>query len=73
MSTGWENFEPAPIEFMHGRMLDLFHAWRRSKTKSTKLEIDGTEFNMIIAQAKTDTYAKYPKQNLQKSISKSEM
>ena len=73
VSTEWENVEPAPIEFMHGRLLDLFHEWRKSKTENTTVEIDGIAFNNIIAKAKTETYAKYHKQNLKKTIPKSEM
>ena len=73
MSNGWENHEPAPIEFLHGRMMDLFHEWRRTKTENTTVEINGNELNNIIAKAKTETYAKYPKQSLQKAILKTEM
>ena len=73
MSTGWENVEPAPIEFMHGRLMSLFHEWRRSQTENIAVEIDGNDLNNIIAKAKTETYAKYHKQNLQKTIPKSEM
>lgn len=73
MSLGWENHEPAPIEFLHGRLMDLFHEWRRTKTESTTVEIDGIAFNNIIAKAKTETYAKYPKQNLKEPILKTEM
>ena len=73
MSIGWENVEPAPIEFMHGRLMDLFHEWRKSFTEDTTIEIDGIALNNIIAQAKTETYAKYPKQNLQRNIPKIEM
>jgi len=73
MSQGWENNEPAPIEFLHGRLLDLFHQFRRSKTDDTKVEITGTDLNNLIAQAKKDTFDKYQKQNLQMPIPKSEM
>ena len=73
MSYGWENHEPAPIEFMHGRLMDLFHEWRRSKTENTTVEINGNELNNIIAKAKTETYVKYPKQKLQEAILKTDM
>lgn len=73
MSNGWENHEPAPIEFLHGRMMDLFHEWRHTKTENTTVEINGNDLNEIIAKAKNETYAKYPKQNLRKAILKSEM
>lgn len=73
MSKGWENVYPAPIEFFHAKLLDLFHEWRRSKTEDTTISINGTELNNLIAKAKIETYAKYSKQNLQEPIPKSEM
>jgi len=73
MSTGWENHEPAPIEFLHGRIMDLFHEWRISKTENTSVEIDGSDLSKIIAKAKSETYAKYPKQGLDQQILKTEM
>lgn len=73
MSQGWENHEPAPIEFLHGRLMDLFHEWRKTKTDNTTVEIDGIAFNNIIAKAKNETYAKYPKQKLQEAILKTEI
>ena len=73
MSTGWENYEPAPIEFLHGRIMDLFHEWRESKTENTSVEIDGSDLSKIIAKAKLETYAKYSKQKLDKPILKTEI
>ena len=73
MSYGWENYEPAPIEFLHGRLMDLFHEWRRTKTENTTVEINGNDLNNIIAKAKTETFAKYPKQKLQEAILKTDM
>jgi hypothetical protein len=73
MSEDWEKYESAPIEWMHGRMIDLFHEWRKSKTENTTVEINGSALNNIIAKAKTETYAKYKKLNLDKAIPKSEM
>ena len=60
MSSGWENKEPAPLESMHGKLMDLFHEFRLSKGDSTVVKIDGAELNNIIAAAKRDTYEKYP-------------
>ncbi len=54
------NQEPNPIEDLHGRLMELFHEYRLSKTQDLKVEIDGQEFNKIIAQAKTDIYKKFP-------------
>lgn len=73
MSQGWENHEPAPIEFLHGRLIDLFHEWRRSVTTNTNVEINGIALNNIIAKAKTETYEKYKKLDLQKAIHKNEL
>jgi hypothetical protein len=73
MSSGWENHEPAPIEFMHGRLMDLFHEWRRGRTENMSVEIHGGEFNDLIAKAKTETYKKYAKLNLQEIIPKSKL
>jgi len=73
MSTGWEKHEPAPIEFLHGRMMDLFHEWRKTKTEHPIVEIDGSELSNIIAKAKIETYKKYSALNLQKPILKTEL
>lgn len=73
MSTGWENYEPAPIEFLHGRLMELFHEFRKTKTNNINVEINGSEFGHLIAKAKTETYTKYSMQNLQRNIPKSEM
>ena len=73
MSTGWENYEPSPIEFMHGRLMDEFHDWRKQKTNDTVVEIDGIEFNNIIVAAKLATYEKYEALKLDKSILKSDL
>lgn len=73
MSTGWGRHEPAPIEFLHSRILDLFHEYRMSKTDKYSVEITGHEFNKIFVQAKNETYAKYHKLKLQEPILKTEM
>jgi hypothetical protein len=74
MSTGWENHEPAPMEFFHGRLMDLFHEWREYEAPNQiKVLMDGSDFNRIVVKAKNETYAKYPKQNLQEAIPRSEM
>lgn len=70
MSKGWENVEPAPIEFFHAKLLDLFHEWKRSKTEDADISIDGTTLNNLIAKAKIETYTKYRKQNLIKQTIK---
>ena len=55
------DYEPEPIEFLHGRLIELFHDFRRGKTDSATVDICGTEFNDIIAKAKLETYSKYKK------------
>lgn len=71
MNAGWENHEPSPIEFMHGRLQDEFHKWRLCKTDSTTVEIDGLEFNRIVVEAKKATYEKYKALGLDKAVLKS--
>jgi len=71
MSIGWENHEPSPIEFMHGRLQDEFHKLRKTKTESTTVEIDGMEFNRIVVEAKKATYEKYKVLGLDKAVLKS--
>ena len=71
MSTGWENHEPSPIEFMHGKLMDEFHRWRTAKTDNTSVEIDGRAFAEIVVKAKKQTYAKYKAMGLDKSVLKS--
>lgn len=71
MSQEWKNHEPSPIEFMHGRLQDEFHKWRKTKTENTTVEIDGMEFNRIVVEAKTATYEKYKVLGLDRSVLKS--
>lgn len=73
MSTGWENHEPAPLEYFHNRLHELFHEFKLSKGKDIKVLMDGSDFHKIIAQAKTETYRKYPKQVSSKAILKTEL
>jgi hypothetical protein len=75
MSQGWENHEAAPIEFLHGRLMDLFHEYRRSTVGQENLSasMTGNEFNNIIAKAKTETYKKYPKQVNSNAILKTDI
>lgn len=73
MSTRWENHEPSPIEFMHGRLMDEFHKWRKEKTENIEVEINGSEFNKIVVAAKLATYEKYKVLRLDKAILKSDL
>lgn len=69
MKTSWKDLEPAPIEFLHAELLNEFYKWRIN----TKGKIDGLAFNKIVANAKTTTYEKYKKLNLEKPISKNDL
>lgn len=75
MSQGWENHEPAPLEYFHGQLFDAFHALRLSKGDNAEktLTLNGIEFNNLIAKAKMATYAKYPKQVSQSAILKTDL
>ena len=75
MSYGWENFEPAPLEYFHGRLFDAFHELRLQKGDNANktLTLNGIEMNNMIAKAKMDTYRKYPKQVSEKAIPKNEI
>lgn len=73
MSTVWENYEPSPIEYFHGELMDLFHEFRKTKTDKFTVEINGNELNDIIAKAKKKTYAKYEKLNLRNAILKTDL
>ena len=73
MSQGWDDHEPAPCEFFHGRIMDEFHKWRKEHTDEGVVPMDGITLNNIIARAKTLTYEKYPKQNLKQAILKTDM
>jgi hypothetical protein len=73
MSTGWENHEPSPIEFMHGRLMDEFHKWRKERTENINVEINGMDFSRIVVEAKKATYEKYKALGLDKAILKSEL
>lgn len=75
MSTGWENHEAAPLEFLHSKLMSAFHELRRSKgdNEEKTLTLNGSEFGNLIAKVKMETYAKYPKQVSSDAILKSEM
>lgn len=75
MSYGWENHEPAPMEHFHHLLLEYFHEYRRATVGQEKLsvEMSGTEFNNIVAKAKTETYKKYEKLDLRKTILKTDL
>ncbi|WP_262246972.1 hypothetical protein [Parapedobacter soli] len=73
LAKSWEGKEPAPIEYLHCRLLNHFHEYRLSLTNDTTVTINGVEFNKLIAKAKTETYEKYEKLDLRRTINKSEL
>ena len=62
--SDWGDLQPAPIEFLHGELMKLFHEFRVSRVGAEviEVEIQGREFNDLIARAKTLTYEKYPEE-----------
>lgn len=75
MSEGWENHEPAPLEFFHGKLMDAFHELRLKKgdNPDKTLTLGGIEFGNMIAKIKMETYSKYPKQVNREAISKTDL
>ena len=73
MNDSWKDHEPSPIEFMHGRLMDEFHKWRKERTENTEVEINGSEFAKIVVAAKLATYEKYKKLRLDNPVLKSEL
>lgn len=75
MSEGWENHEPAPLEFFHGKLMDAFHELRLKKgdNPDKTLTLGGIEFGNMIAKIKMEVYAKYPKQVSREAILKTEL
>ena len=69
----WEGFEPAPIEYLHGELMNLFHEFRIENSNSITVEIHGGQLTEIIAKAKKRTYEKYQKLNLKKPIKKTDL
>jgi len=75
MSQGWENHEPAPLEYFHGKLMDAFHELRGKKSDNSELTLtlDGIEMNNLIAKIKVETYRKYPKQVSSSAILKTDI
>jgi hypothetical protein len=75
MSTGWENHEPAPLEYFHGKLMDAFHALRQQKGDNPEktLTLTGIEFSDMIAKIKIETYRRYPHDVSNKPIPKNKM
>ena len=66
MSTGWDNYDPAPIETFHGEALKRFHEVAKvdhgeiEKAFDRKLKtIDGIVFSNLIAECKVKIMKEY--------------
>jgi hypothetical protein len=75
LDESWAKLEPAPLEYFHVRLFELFHQIRMAQAEKPPLAIllDGGVFTSIIMQAKADTYAKYPKQVNKNPVPKNEL
>lgn len=78
-----DNYESAPIEYFHGKIMDYFHEFRTEfESRNEKYtnqkdgcfcEINGSMLNNIIAKAKNDTLNKYHKLNISEPVLKSSL
>lgn len=63
MSTGWDNFDPSPIEVFHSEAMDQFHKGARFKVNETFVDgarfLNGIEVNVILADFKTKIMKQY--------------
>lgn len=74
MDSSWKDHEPSPIEFMHGRMIDLFHEYRKQNGISDlKVLMGGSEIAELARKARLEVYEKYKKLNLDKAVLKSSL
>jgi hypothetical protein len=68
MDNSWKGLEPSPIEFMHGRLMDEFHKFRKSKTQDVNVLMNGIDFASIVVAAKVETYERYKALELHKAV-----
>jgi len=69
MSTGWDDFDPAPIEVFHGEAMEEFHDGAEFKVNEMIVEdkvfgescryINGIEFNRLLARFKVKVMKEY--------------
>lgn len=64
----WDNYEPAPLEFLHVTLMDLFHSERLGQKEGLSCKLDGSQMNSLIAKAKCITYDKYPETILTQNV-----
>ena len=51
-----------PVDFMHGKLLELFHEFRKTEAPSkVRVEMSGLTFNKIVTEAKNLTIEEYSK------------
>ena len=73
MAEGWENHEPAPLEFFHHELMEELRKKQPIKTSTTMVLMTMTEMNDCIAKVKGVTYNKYAKHISRDAIQKNEM
>ena len=63
MSSGWDKYDPAPIEVFHGEALEEFHSGAQFPSNEIVYEgirfINGIEFNRLLARFKTKIMNEY--------------
>lgn len=63
MSSGWENYIPAPIEVFHAEAMEQFHRGARYPVNETFVNgvrfMNGVEVNVILAAFKTKIMKEY--------------
>ena len=63
MSTGWENYDPAPIEVFHSEAMKQFHEGARFPVNETFVDgvrfMNGIEVNVILAAFKVKIMKQY--------------
>lgn len=63
MSTGWDNYDPAPIEVFHGEAMKQFHRGARFPVNETFVDgirfMNGIEVNVILADFKVKIMRQY--------------
>jgi len=71
----WENLAPAPLDFFHHRMWELWHQERARRHGSsqgapTEMTVSFRDIGDMIVRAKMDTYAEYPNSVSDKAVPK---
>ncbi len=59
MSSGWEDYDPSPIEVFHSEAMKEFHKRREELGKTADAGLDGVEVNKILAKFKLKIMKQY--------------